>query len=355
MKGARMKINNLRILVGLLALLTSAAEAVAQGTIMVRFDPHNTIVSPGSSFTVKVVADIPNPVLGWGLDVGFDSSVLSLESVEVGPAWFAASAADGDNLAGLAFPSPVGGQNTLLAILHLKSNDTTCAGNSSLTASFTANDLSEGFPLPIGDFAGVTFVGGSVNVVSTPSPPPVNGNSCNGIYSGTFNGSMTVSNGQVCRFVSGGVNGNVTVKSGGTLVFCDARISGNVQLQGGGNLILNNASVGNNVQLNGGGTFTIKGGSIGNNLQFHNIPPGAAMNQITGAQIGGNLEFHDNHTPVGIGPLNTIGGNLHIHNNTAPIQVLNNMIRGNLQCGGNTSISGSGNSARSKQGQCSGF
>src|SRR5437660_1433782 len=121
MKGAHMKTNSVRILIGLAMLLASAAsEASAQNTVTVRFEPQNSTASVGDSFTVNLVADIPNPVVGWGLDVGFDSSVLSLESVELGPAWFAASAADGDNLAGLAFPSPVSGQGKLLATLHFK-------------------------------------------------------------------------------------------------------------------------------------------------------------------------------------------------------------------------------------------
>ncbi len=116
-----MKINSLKILFGLVTLLASAAsEAIAQNPVTVRFDPQNTTVTAGDSFTVKLVADIPAPVVGWGLDVGFDSALLSLESVEVGPAWHAATAADGDSLAGLVFPSPVSGQNTLLATLHLK-------------------------------------------------------------------------------------------------------------------------------------------------------------------------------------------------------------------------------------------
>ncbi|HKB68516.1 MAG TPA: cohesin domain-containing protein [Pyrinomonadaceae bacterium] len=166
MKGARMKINSLKILFGLVTLLASAAsEAIAQNPVTVRFDPQNTTVTAGDSFTVKLVADIPAPVVGWGLDVGFDSALLSLESVEVGPAWHAATAADGDSLAGLVFPSPVSGQNTLLATLHLKAKVSSCTGTATLVASFTANDLAEGFPLPLGDFANATFVSGSVSVV----------------------------------------------------------------------------------------------------------------------------------------------------------------------------------------------
>ncbi len=161
-----MKINSLKTVVGLVTLFVSAASAaLAQNAVTVRFDPQNTSVTAGTSFTVKLVADIPDSVVGWGLDVGFDPLLLSLESVEVGPAWSAATAADGDGLVGLAFPTPVSGQNSLLATLHFKAKATACTGNSNLVASFTANDLAEGFPLPVGDFANATFVAGSVSVV----------------------------------------------------------------------------------------------------------------------------------------------------------------------------------------------
>lgn len=161
-----MKTNSLKILIGLVTLLAAtASEAMAQNSVTVRFDPQNTTVTAGDSFTVKLVADIPVPVVGWGLDVGFDSALLTLESVEVGPAWHAATAADGDNLAALAFPSPVSGQNTLLATLHMKAKVNSCSGTATLAASYTASDLAEGFPLPVGDFANATFVAGSVAVV----------------------------------------------------------------------------------------------------------------------------------------------------------------------------------------------
>jgi hypothetical protein len=40
---------------------------------------------------------------------------------------------------------------------------------------------------------------------------------CNGVYTGTFNGNVTVQPGQNCEFVDGTVSGNVTIGNGGTL------------------------------------------------------------------------------------------------------------------------------------------
>jgi hypothetical protein len=168
-----MKIHRLAQLAGLVTLLgLTASEAFAQNNVAVRFDPPTSAVSAGSSFAVKLIGDLSVPVAGWGLDLALDSSLLSIETIEVGPLWFAANAADGDNLAGLTFPSPVGGQGTLLATLHLKASGKACAGTSNLVAGSTPSDLAEGFPLPPGDFAEVTSTPGSVKV-SDSLPPNI--------------------------------------------------------------------------------------------------------------------------------------------------------------------------------------
>lgn len=53
---------------------------------------------------------------------------------------------------------------------------------------------------------------------------------------------------------------------------------------------------------------------------------------------------------------NTVLGNIRVENNTAATTVIGNQLSGNLQCSGNTSITGSGNTAQGhKQGQCAAF
>jgi hypothetical protein len=196
---------------------------------------------------------------------------------------------------------------------------------------------------------------------AAPQPGPMSGTTCNGVYSGNFNGNLTVSNGQDCTFLSGGVNGNVTVGPGATFRLNGASTTGNVVLHGGGNLILNGGSVGGNVQINGGRTFSISSSSIKGNLQIQNIPSGGGgPNQICESRVGGNVQLQNNGTPVDIGgngcPGNIIGGNLQVQNNSAAVDIFGNTIAKNLQCGGNTPPpSGGSNSAVAKQGQCSGF
>jgi len=50
-----------------------------------------------------------------------------------------------------------------------------------------------------------------------------------------------------------------------------------------------------------------------------------------------------------------VTGILQDQNNTAPTQVFNNSVGSILQCQNDTSITGGGNTARLKQGQCATF
>jgi uncharacterized repeat protein (TIGR03803 family) len=262
------------------------------------------------------------------------------------------------------------------------------SGAPALATAATPASLPGAYPITTGlgtlmaNNYGFNLVGGTLTVAVTASVPSSR-SSCNGAYSGTFNGNLTVSNGQNCIFVSGGVTGNVR--------------------QDGGNLILIQSQVGGDVQVNGGGTFTVgPGTTIMGNLQILSLPGGPGQNQVCGSTVNGDLRFHNNGTAVEIGSAspglcagNTIGGNLTVLDNTAPAiavgntvgnnltvrdnsaattvdgnnvtddlqdqdnagptQVFNNVVGNNLQCRNDTSITGGGNTAMQKHGQCSGF
>ena len=181
-------------------------------------------------------------------------------------------------------------------------------------------------------------------------------------------------------------DGNVTASTGQNLICLNGSITGNVTVRGGG-LVLNHCAVGGDLQISGGGTFALgPSASIDGNLVVQSIPSGSTANQVCDTTVTNDVHFQNNGTPVQIGstvaacPGNTVGGNLDVHNNTAvtaidnnvvggnltdnnntaATQIFNNVITGNLQCSGNVaqplnSITGGGNTAKKKQGQCAAF
>jgi uncharacterized repeat protein (TIGR03803 family) len=194
------------------------------------------------------------------------------------------------------------------------------------------------------NFYGTTAFGGTygdgTSFVLSTIPPA--GNQCNGVYSGTYWGNITVGNGQSCEWTDGG------------------QIYGNVYVTGG-SLNLNNASVFGNVQIEGG-TYTLGPSlSIWSALSIQNLPSSSATNTICGVSVNGSLYFDGNGSPAQIGsssgscPGNTIGGDLEVDNNTALVQVFNNTAQDDLTGNSNSSITGGGNTAKNKIGQCSTF
>ncbi len=169
------------------------------------------------------------------------------------------------------------------------------------------------------------------------------GFACNGTYSGTFTGTILVSPGQKCTFINGTITGDVQAI--------------------GGQLVLSGVLVTGGVQIHGGVVFSIDAfTTINGDLEIYNFPVSTAQNQVCSTTVEGNLRFHDNGTPVQIGSAsasscggNVVGGNIEVNNNTASTAIFANTITGNLQCTGNGVITGSGNTATLKQGQCSSF
>jgi hypothetical protein len=150
----------------------------------------------------------------------------------------------------------------------------------------------------------------------------------------------------------------------------------------GGSLILANASIGGNVEIQGGGSFTLGPSlTIMGDLQIQNLPNGPP-NMICGANVIGSVQLQNNGTAVQIGYQsscagnriggslqvanssasastaivgNSVGGNLQVQNNAASTQVFNNTVSNNLACQNNKIITGGGNTAKQKQGQCRSF
>ena len=162
-------------LLGIASLVCLLAASTADAALIdVYFEPTETEVTPEETFTVSLLADIPLTlsVLGWGLDVEYDTSVLSLDGVTIGPSWIPAPPApnlDGDELAGLAFPLPISGLGILLANLDFSGSS---AGATTLTIGATLGDFTEGFALGPPAFPGsfADFEGQSAVVGVVPEP-----------------------------------------------------------------------------------------------------------------------------------------------------------------------------------------
>ncbi len=151
--------------VGLVTLVGLGGPA--RGGLIVRFDTPERTVGTGEVFTMDILADVGDPLVGWGLDLWFDPSILSLVGPPaIGPRWFQTNAPDGDGLAGLAFVDSVSGADVLLASVTFSA---VTLGETDLILSTTIGDLNEGFALDPAGFADPVFQGAHVSVV--PEPP----------------------------------------------------------------------------------------------------------------------------------------------------------------------------------------
>ena len=201
----------------------------------------------------------------------------------------------------------------------------------------------------------------SVNYTVVTGAAPASGTKCNGVYYGVFKGNIAVLKGQSCTFISGGVTGSIA--------------------EFGGSLSLTNATVGGGIGIIGGSYFIGPATIIKGDVAVLATPASALQNQVCRASIGGSLTFLANGSPVAIGsnspvcPGNTIGGSLivdlnfaatSIFNNTVggslldqgnsqPTQVYSNHVSAALNCSGDKTITGGGNTATKKLGQCATF
>jgi hypothetical protein len=230
-------------------------------------------------------------------------------------------------------------------------------GTGTLSGSAAASGI---FPISFSAQNGVGAPATLPFTLTVVASVPASGTKCNGVYNGTFKGNLVVTSGQTCIFVGGAVTGSVT-ELGGKLALSNASVSGNVTVSGGTFSI--------------GPPATIKG-----NLAILALPKSAVPNQVCGAVIGGGLQVVASSSPVLIGASsgcpgnvvsgdllvsanlastsidnNTVGGSLADLANLQPTQVFSNHVKGILSCTANSAISGGGNTATKKTGQCAGF
>lgn len=135
--------------------------------VRVYFSPEPVYVNTGENFTIDLMADIPQPVLGWGLDIQHGPELDYLGIFTYGSSWTPLSSRDSDRLAGLAPLNLVSGTEILLATLNFK----WLGGNTSaeIFPQYTKGDLAEGFWLENFAFAEVELQSTTINPVPEPS------------------------------------------------------------------------------------------------------------------------------------------------------------------------------------------
>jgi hypothetical protein len=161
----------------LLAVAAALAASPAWGAVTVWFDLQDSEISaPGGTTSVEIWANFAEEaIVGWGLDLNIDYPGIAhiadyATDVTIGPDWSAATAPDGDYLAGLHYPPGPGylGDH-LLATLEFTG---VAEGMTPIALSYTDGDLTEGFAVdpdyipPIFDDA--TFTPGTVTVLPEP-------------------------------------------------------------------------------------------------------------------------------------------------------------------------------------------
>jgi hypothetical protein len=182
-------------------------------------------------------------------------------------------------------------------------------------------------------FRGVSWAPGNASGV------PASGTACNGVYNGAFPGNMVISAGQTCVFTGGSITGNIQV-DGGTLTLSNVTVSGNLATSGG------SLSIGPSVTLD-------------RNADLQGLT--GTANRVCQSTILGNLSVSNNSGSVLLGSTasicggNSFGKNVDIQGNTGSIAVFDNTVAHSLSCSTNSSITGGGNTAAVKQGQCAAF
>jgi beta-glucosidase len=143
----------------------------------------------------------------------------------------------------------------------------------------------------------------------------------------SIGGDLTVPAGSWCDLVDVSVGGDLTIKSTSGVRIRNSSVAGGVLINGA-TAAANPQSAGSNV---------ICGTHVTGDLQVLNSGPSAGWN--LGGVCGGN----------------TVGGDVQFNYNQAGSSLTGNTIAGTLKCANNGAVTGSGNTAATKKGQCAGF
>jgi hypothetical protein len=142
---------------------------------------------------------------------------------------------------------------------------------------------------------------------------------------------------------------NVFVPDGASCVLDRTRMNGSVVVGSGARLQAMSVAINGNLQAEGAASVALQGYStVGGSVQI--VQGGSAT--VERARINGDLQFESNSRAISAAS-NTIGGSLQAFQNVGGVTLVNNRMKGNMQCKENyPAPTGSGNVSPSKEDQC---
>lgn len=148
------------------ALTLLVGVPMLSGSVVVRIEPSKSTVQLDEQFSAVIVADISQPVVGWGLDLAFNKQVLAQVGMPtIASSWQSVFSLDGDGLSALASSGVESGIGIELATITFRAQD---LGQTDLSLAMTPGDATEGFPLYPSGYDSVSFAGARVTVVPEP-------------------------------------------------------------------------------------------------------------------------------------------------------------------------------------------
>jgi hypothetical protein len=220
----------------------------------------------------------------------------------------------------------------------------------------------------------VTNVNGSAPGVT---PPLTAGNACDGVFGGVFHGDVIVTDGQNCTFMNGTITGQI-LQRGGSLVLASTQVLGGIHIRDDSAYVIGPAvTIAEDLEINGHGdeeahdhgTHAVSldtsaqnhicSVTVNRNLHVQGtriaVQIGSDSDDLCGGNLVlGNLQVENNRAAINVFD-NAVTGNLTDTHNSGPNAVVNNNVGRTLQCDDNSSITGRGNEATRKDGQCSRF
>lgn len=163
------------------------------------------------------------------------------------------------------------------------------------------------------------------------APASAQDRTCSGGLGAETVANVTVPPNATCDLDGTTVTGNVVVGRGATLRATGGSVGGNVQAEGAARIVVGSSRIGGSFQIKQGGGADIRSTPVEGDIQLD--ANGGAVQNVVG---------------------NTVGGNVQVNANRGGVDIVGNVIDGDLQCQSNSPApTGGSNTVReAREGQC---